>query len=620
MKSINFSAKRSVLQISILVAALGLSQAHNTAVADMVEPPFIGKGYNFSVGIRNDGVMVVFGGNNNTFTPKSLPEELEPVTHPDSVIFLDVDKVQDGIPDFSIVAAGLILSDGGVSVSELSWSIPEPQIVLQNETIETVGEDDGIAFAITDAGDAFVWERYTTPHNPVKLNIGEPVKAIDAHYSNSGTAVTESGNVFIWDDVTNPQVTQVTMPEPIKEANMSRYYCNGQLETGVTAVSEDGDVFMWENTVGSQAVELNIPSPVTDIIGDFNDSIAATKDGLYEWEYTAGSFAVNQMLADEPIQEIIGYFHSGAALTDSGEVYAWSHPNSNLQISPVIISNAKALYDYGGDYVLTNDGKVFKIDAEYNSGSYTGNTTQITGLPNNIEEVYPGQQTVALTTTGDVYTWEYNSTTATKVPLPFDSPVTYVAEDDASHALVLLENGMMCGWGNNDYGQLGSGNPKPVPVNEPVCLEDLTVKLPLQCDDVSTTIYQADTKKLSFNKLAMELYSPWTDQPTGKFALFQAPAGANVEMQAYPGFLDFRLPSRVAMDFVETIEDSSCYPMYSAQQETVTFPKVQVPLVGVDWNSIVTPTEVVECYTATMKQAVTQSVFSLTEVTPIDCE
>ncbi len=116
----------------------------------------------------------------------------------------------------------------------------------------------------------------------------------------------------------------------------------------------------------------------------------------------------------------------------------------------------------------------------------------------------------------------------------------------------------------------------------------------------------------------MELYNPITDEPNGQFALF---SGAEMSLQALPGFYDFQYQGGAPSYANEIVSDSdNCYPTYSAQKETVHFPKVKVPLVGVlpDGSLVDGPAA---CYESLFRQSTTQAgVFSLKEVTEIGCE
>jgi len=94
-----------------------------------------------------------------------------------------------------------------------------------------------------------------------------------------------------------------------------------------------------------------------------------------------------------------------------------------------------------------------------------------------------------------------------------------------------------------------------------------------------------------------------------------------MSLKALPGFYDFQYEGGAPTYANEIVSESdNCYPTYSAQEETVHFPKVEVPLVGVlpDGSLVDGPAA---CYNTLFKQSTTQAgVFSLKEVTEIGCE
>jgi hypothetical protein len=138
---------------------------------------------------------------------------------------------------------------------------------------------------------------------------------------------------------------------------------------------------------------------------------------------------------------------------------------------------------------------------------------------------------------------------------------------------------------------------------------------PNGCEAVT---YSSTNKKITFDKLAMELYNLFTDEPNGQFALF---AGADMSLTMLAGFGDFKYkggnPTYTGQTIIGT---NNCYPTYSAQGKTVRFPKIKVPLIGVllDGNTVDGP---MVCYSATLKLSTTQArIFSLTEINEIPCE
>ncbi|NJO14437.1 MAG: hypothetical protein HC877_01435 [Thioploca sp.] len=133
-------------------------------------------------------------------------------------------------------------------------------------------------------------------------------------------------------------------------------------------------------------------------------------------------------------------------------------------------------------------------------------------------------------------------------------------------------------------------------------------------------VYSNTDKKITFDKLAMELYSPFTDEPNGQFALF---TGADMSLTMLAGFGDFKYKGGNPTYTGQTlIGANNCYPTYSTQGKTVRFPKIKVPLVSIlpDGNTADGP---MTCYSAMLKLSTTQAkanIFKLIEINEIPCE
>ena len=140
----------------------------------------------------------------------------------------------------------------------------------------------------------------------------------------------------------------------------------------------------------------------------------------------------------------------------------------------------------------------------------------------------------------------------------------------------------------------------------------------MSMSDCERVVYDTINHLIVFDMLAMELYNPITDKSNGQFALF---TGADMSLKALPGFYDFQYEGGAPSYANEIVSESgNCYPTYSAQEETVYFPKVEIPLVGVlpDSSLVNGPAT---CYETLFRQSTTQAgVFSLKDVTEIACE
>ena len=139
-----------------------------------------------------------------------------------------------------------------------------------------------------------------------------------------------------------------------------------------------------------------------------------------------------------------------------------------------------------------------------------------------------------------------------------------------------------------------------------------------ESSDCDAVMYSTADRQLTFDTLAMALYNPITDEPNGQFVLF---TGTDLSLNALPGFNDFEYKGGKLSYANQIVEESdNCYPTYSAEEETVHFPKIEVPLVGVlpDGDIVDGPSA---CYEALFKQATTQiTVFRLEEVSEVICE
>lgn len=124
-------------------------------------------------------------------------------------------------------------------------------------------------------------------------------------------------------------------------------------------------------------------------------------------------------------------------------------------------------------------------------------------------------------------------------------------------------------------------------------------------------VYSTTNQKITFDKLAMELYNLFTDEPNGQFALF---TGADMSLNVLSNFkyeYEGEDPTYTGQTITQT---NNCYPTYSDREKIVRFPKIKVPS---DENTSDEPI----CYSATLKLSTTQArIFSLTEISEIPCE
>lgn len=164
--------------------------------------------------------------------------------------------------------------------------------------------------------------------------------------------------------------------------------------------------------------------------------------------------------------------------------------------------------------------------------------------------------------------------------------------------------------GGDDGGQTGGGDDGGQTGGNDDVVVDLS-----KCDPA---LYSTSTKKLTFEEVVMELYNPLTDEATGEFALF---SGDEMSFKALTGFYNFQYKggNPTYADQI-IIASENCYPTYSAQQRTVHFPQVKVPLISILPNEVVLDGPAA-CYEVMLTQSITQpNNFALTQVEELICQ
>ncbi|MEK8019269.1 MAG: hypothetical protein VSS75_020550 [Candidatus Parabeggiatoa sp.] len=421
-------------------------------------------------------------------------------------------------------------------------------------------------------------------------NFADVKEVVGGDYNGRYLAVTNTGQVFSTKRQTDGSYT------PANEVrNLSAVQSLDMTYDKYFAVTNTGDVY-W----GKWDWGINTPEPATqltglsgvesfEIVDGYQRYMAVTNTGnVYSGRWDSGSSAYTTASVSglPSIKEVDMTYQRYLAVADSGAVYSgkWQDGNSNTPMSAIPVSSLADVKTiemaYSNSIALTNGGQVYTVDWEYSSNT-----------PTSVNQITPLSNIIAISTSD-------------------------------SHSLALQADGILCGWGNNDRGQLGSGNPNPVPVHSPVCgLEDLIISETTTCSGDDFAVYSTTDRKVTFDKVAMELYNPWDDQPNGKFALFTGAGGVALTLEALIGFGDFKLSRNFELEYAgEVIETpENCYPSYSEENESLNF-GVKIPWVTVLPNGKVIEGPL-ECYSVNMKQSKTQpDIFRLTTADPIDCE
>jgi alpha-tubulin suppressor-like RCC1 family protein len=184
-----------------------------------------------------------------------------------------------------------------------------------------------------------------------------------------------------------------------------------------------------------------------------------------------------------------GSYHS-LALSSSGRVLAWGNnvdgelgngttTNSSTPVAVSLASGTTVTAIAGGGYhslALTSTGQVlawgYNSFGELGNGTTSSSTTPVAvSLPSGttVTAIAGGSyHSLALTSSGQVLAWGDNvegelgngtttsSSTPVQVSLPSGTIVTAIA-GGGYHSLALTSSGQVLAWGNNAYGQLGNG-------------------------------------------------------------------------------------------------------------------------------------------------------------------
>ena len=321
-----------------------------------------------------------------------------------------------------------------------------------------------------------------TPGSDVPVNVelpaGTKVTAVAAggHHS---LAVTSSGAALAWGinvdgELGDGSTSRIDGPVKVKlpagtkvtaVAAADSHSCSGAADGGYSlAVTWSGSVLAWgynvygelgDGSITSSDVPVKVKLPagtkVTGVAAGGVQSLAVTSTGqVLAWGYNSkgqlGDGKTTQ--SDVPVKVKLptgtkvtavaaGCLHS-LAVTSTGHVLAWGY-NSNGQLG---------------------DGSITSSDVPVKVKLPTG--TKVTAVAAGCSH------SLAVTTTGHVLAWGYNSngqlgdgkTTQSDVPvkvkLPTGTKVTAVAAG-CLHSLALTSTGHVLAWGYNALGQLGDG-------------------------------------------------------------------------------------------------------------------------------------------------------------------
>ena len=367
----------------------------------------------------------------------------------------------------------------GALVVAACGSAPRPATLPAGTKVTAVAAGCHHSLAVTSAGQVLAWgdnangelgDGDTTESDvpvEVKLPSGTKVTAVAGGCFHS-LAVTSAGQVLAWGDnaygeLGDGKTAQSDLPVKVKLPAGSRVTAiSGGGHHGL-ALTSTGQVLAWgDNATGQLGdgkttqsdlpVKVKLPagSRVTAISGGGHHGLALTSTGqvlawgdnatgqLGDGKTTQSDLPVKVKLpAGSRVTAISGGGHHGLALTSTGQVLAWGD-NATGQLG---------------------DGKTTQSDLPVKVKLPAGSrVTAVSG---------GAHHSLALTFTGQVLAWGENggqlgdgNTTQSDVPvtakLPSGTKATAIA-GGGHHSLALTSTGQVLAWGYNSSGELGDG-------------------------------------------------------------------------------------------------------------------------------------------------------------------
>ena len=410
----NLNMHKRALLVTAISSALGVSLYVPTALAVL---PQIQTGYGYSLVLRDDGTLFQYG--NEPLIPITLPSSSSVPYQPNTAILSNVVDITNG----NSSGGSTFLSNG----SSMCWS-PTTDNNYQNMTTtpticfsvsgetakQIVKSGNNDYYALTQSGKVYKWEyNFGSFSTPQQLPINDPVVQMDGQYFFTQNG-TNSAVYFSFNGTSG----KITTPEPIISVK-------NQL-----ALGQSGKVYQlntW-NSPPSLSEVAGLPAIKSFPKDSYYNGIG-TDGKLYQFVNGIGEIGISD------VKEAWGNYSQGIALTNAGKVFSYSHANWNPMTYTITeISNLSNVKEIKGSSwrfnALTNSGEVFYVE--------NNNAVQAGGI----------------------------------------SDATLISDPSwYGHSLVMKRDGTLCGWGNNDRGQLSSFVTSTfVDVSSPICgLEDLIV-------------------------------------------------------------------------------------------------------------------------------------------------
>jgi alpha-tubulin suppressor-like RCC1 family protein len=480
----------------------------NIHLSAMAVEPAIFSTPSASFGLRNDGILFQFGG--QPFVPVSLDSTITKPIRPEAAILTNVVAVSHQTDRYNSSNEKIMaINSQGEVFTWYTMGDSQPHQIDGLTGVKEIITGYKNHFALTHSGEVFYFGgsgNYPTTQIDSLSNVKTFI-SLSPNYV--FTALTNEGTVFLghWDQ-NEYQVQKIDGLSSVKAiaggTTVADRIHNGYWEylEGFFALTQNNEVYMWvwdkTNNILTPAIRVNGVSNVATVYPG-RPSLALTKTGeLYFWAWNVDenlptlAVQITEVFNVKWVENNAGFLDC-LVLTQDGKVYqlSWDSINEIFRFVTLVeglppVKEIVLFHDIGYHTMLylalTSDDQIY-------FWSHYGIPTQVSGVSKvksvyQLSGIYMTSETfLALTEDKEVYTWQWDFNRNEVGPATRVEGLTGINEiaNETSvvygdHVLALREDGIICGWGDNSFGQLGVEIPDYVPITAPICgIEDLIV-------------------------------------------------------------------------------------------------------------------------------------------------
>ena len=494
---------------------------------------------------------------------------------------------------------------------KLMTSSSDIPIMLSSGKICQAGIYLSTSYAITESGDLYMWgDNYggavgngTTGKvlTPYKVNLDGNKVSQAGMDSDTSYAITTTGDLYMWGSNDGGQVGNGTKDEvltPYKVNLDGNKVSQAGMDFDTSyAITTSGDLYMWGNNysgaVGNGTKDevltpykVNLDGNKVSQAGmDSDTSYAITTTGdLYMWGNNHGGAVGNGTLYyvltpykvnldGNKVSQAGTQYYTSYAITTSGDLYMWGdnyggavgNGTTGEVLTPYKVNlggNKVSQTDTACNtsYAITTSGDLYMWGS--NDGGKVGNGTTdevLTPYKVNLDGKKVSQADVfdtnsyAITTTGDLYMWGWNSSgrvgngTTDEVLTPYkvnlDGNKVSQAGMDFDTSYAITTSGDLYMWGNNMFGQIGDGtnndvwSPKMIdPSSGPSNYNTIRFHSNFDTDGVIEVSFFGNTYSLSDSSFDRSGYaiSSWNTKADGTGIQFSTDYVINVYEIQFP--------------------------------------------------------------------------------------